>query len=385
MAALVLKRQGLRCRVVERVSRDRLCADVGDGYHIGSTTLAMLDHLGVGQQCRAAGLHFSAFHAYTDTGRPLTRMPIPASVDMVTLRRSALQAVLLDAVGEDVLQCEAGVTGFEQDDGGVDVHLASGEVLRTKLLIGADGVHSKTREAMLGDGPPRFCHVMCCWGRVGEDELGGVANLPTQEAFSQLGPGASVATAHIGEVLLWSVFWHTSAYTKSANLEQQKVSIVERFGHWASPTPELIRATPPEVITEVGIWDRDPCEHWYHGRVVLIGDAAHPMTPFLGQGANSAMLDAYVVAYRLGSKPHQTAFATYQARRKPSTDKNIKTARLICAYSTAERSWKQLAMANLMRLMPARWMLSFMLKADVLNDVSDLLTPDIWVDVVRHA
>ena len=381
LAALALRRQGVSCGVIERVERGRLFADVGGGYHIGSTTLAMLDHLGAGQSCREAGLRFGAFRVWTSTGRLLQHMPIPPTLDMVTLRRSALQATLLTKVGDEVLRCGVGVARVEQDERQVRVELDSGEVLRAELLIAADGVYSKVRESLFGDGPPSFCGLSCCWGRVAASGIEALADFPPADALSQLGPGASVAVAQIDGEVLWSAFWRTPSFERRATPDERKARVVERFRGWASPTPEILAATAAEQIAETGIWDRAPGERWYAGRVALIGDAAHPMTPFLGQGANSAMLDAYVLAHHLGRGAHglgqiREAFAAYQARRKPDTDRNVRKARQISDFSTSDRAWQRRLMAGLMRLLPPRLMLRTMLRADVLNDVSDLLRRD---------
>ncbi len=372
-AALALKRQGARFLIVERARRDRLCADVGGSYHIGSTTLALLDHLGVGRPCREAGRRFGGLHVFTDTGKRLMKMPIPQHLDMVTMRRSVLQEVLVQALGEDSLRCENAVAGLEQDGDRVEVELASGEIVSTKLLIGADGINSQVRSALLADGPPRFCGVTCCWGRVAASSVKALAHLPTRDAFSLLGPSASVAGATINGEVLWSAFWRTPTFERSPSSEVRKARVRDRFSTWTGPIAELIAATPSETIAEVGIWDRDPTPHWCQGHVALIGDAAHPMTPFLGQGANSAMLDAFVLTHFLESQPHPAAFAAYEARRKATTDKNVLKARQVCDFSTSDQPWQRLAMATLMRLTPPSWTLRSMLRADRQNDISDLL------------
>ncbi|MEM7353189.1 MAG: NAD(P)/FAD-dependent oxidoreductase, partial [Acidobacteriota bacterium] len=228
-ATLALQRQGVRCLVLERARRDQLCADVGGGYHIGSTTLAMLDHLGVGQPCREAGLRFGAFHVFTADGWRLLRMPIPEHLDMVTMRRSVLQGVLVEAVGEEALRCASGVATCAQDADRVEVTLESGDVVTGKLLIGADGVYSKVRQALFDDGPPRFCGVTCCWGRVDAGHSEALIDLPTRDAFSLLGPGGSVAGATINSETLWSAFWCTPTFERSPDAEQRKARVHERF------------------------------------------------------------------------------------------------------------------------------------------------------------
>ena len=389
VAALALHRHGIRCRVIERVERSRLCADVGGGYHIGDTTLAMLDHLGLGECCRRRGVRFHAFEAFGHRGRRRMRMPIPEHHDIVTLRRSALQAILLAAVEsvespQPLLSCGDGVKGFEQDATGVEVRLASGQRLRARLLIAADGVHSPVRRALFDSGPPRFCGVTAGWGRVGGEAAEAIPGAAVGTAYTQLGPGASVAAARVDGELVWSVFWRTPTFERSPDPERRKRRMLERFGDWASPTHQAIAATPPERIDETGIWDRDPASSWFRGRVVLIGDAAHPMTPYLGQGANSAMLDAFVLAHHLARSPYTRAFEALELRRKGFTDRNVLTARRVCASSTSERAWERALMAATMRLVPPSWTLRFMLRGDRLNDVSDLLaapavgTPPGW-------
>lgn len=371
-AAIALRQHGMRCLVVERVEKDRLCADVGGGYHIGSSTLAMLDRLDAGRQCREAGVRFNALDALSERGRRIRALRFPADLDQVTLRRSILQKTLLAKVADGVLQTGSAVTGVTQDREGVRAMLASGEEISAKLLIGADGVLSKVRESILADGPPRFCGLTCCWGRM-NSSAGQAVSIPPQTALTQLGPGATLAATCVGEEIIWTATWRTPSFERSANPAQRKQRLIARFGGWSSPAPQLIEATEPDVIAEVGIWDREPCRSWTSGRVALIGDAAHPMTPFLGQGANSAMLDAFVLADALRCMPHEQAFQAYQDRRKLLTDKNVKTARNYADSTTLEQGWKRPLMLGVMRYLPSAWIVSSMLRADVESDVSDLL------------
>lgn len=371
-AALALQKYGVQCRIVERVGGDRLCSDIGGGYHIGSSTLAMLDRLDVGQQCREAGVRFEAIHVYSDRGRLIRELPLPSSVDQVTVRRSLLQNVLLTKLGPDTIQLATGVTSVMQTGSEVRAMLSSGEDVSARLLIGADGVYGKVRESTFADGMPRFCDLTCCWGRLRVSDLA-TAPFPPRIAFTQLGSGATLAATSVGGEIIWSATWRTSYFQRSASAEERKRRVMDRYAGWSNPATQLIAATSSEGIAEVGIWDRDPGKSWHKGRIVLIGDAAHPMTPFLGQGANSAMLDAFVLANFLGRMPHDKAFQAFQDRRKPLVDKNVMTARSYADFTTLENGWKRFAMMNLMRYLPAGWIVNSMLKADVESDIADLL------------
>lgn len=374
MAALALERQGFSCLVVESTSREKICADIGGSYHIGSPTLSILEHLGVAEQCRSAGTRFSTLKVFANNGSVIMKMPLPQNIDMMTLRRSSLQTSLLSLLDQSQMRCGVSVSSFEETEEKVLVKLSTGDEIETNILIGADGVNSKVRQVLLNDGLPRFCDLTCCWGRVKLDQLKNPSNVTTNDAITQLGLGASIAIATIKDEVIWSAFWRTTNFQRSEDPIKRKSQVMEKFSSWASPTPEIIMATPTEIIAEVGIWDRDPCKNWYKGRVVLIGDAVHPMTPFLGQGANSAMIDAFVLAHYLGRQPYNDAFKSYQQRRKPITDRNIKTAREISDYTTTDKGWKHFLSTSFLRFMPKSIILHTMLKADQLNDISDILT-----------
>lgn len=364
--ALVLSQRGYRCLVVEKARRANLFADVGGGYHIGSTTLALLDWLGIGEQSRQAGVRFEALRIDSSSGRQIKKLIIPGHHDLVTLRRSTLQALLLGALGEKDLVCDEALESFEESFEGVRATLTSGRQVSGRLLVGADGVWSRVREQLFADGLPRFCGLTSCWGRV-EAEAVNLPGLEAGHAYAQLGPGAAFASATLGGEVLWSVFWRTKTFERTGRpLERVK----ERLTSWAPPIQQVLERSDPSLVAETGIWDRGPSPLWHRSRVALIGDAAHPMTPFLGQGANSAMLDGFVLAHSLDREPQR--FSTYQKRRGSVTNRNVRVARLMSQVTTATAPWSQLV-GLLLGLVPPPLMLHIMLQGDALNDVSDLL------------
>jgi salicylate hydroxylase len=98
--------------------------------------------------------------------------------------------------------------------------------------------------------------------------------------------------------------------------------------------------------------------------VALIGDAAHPTTPFLGQGANSAITDGYVLANLLGDRSLEEAFAAYEARRMHTVEKNVKAARRISDMMTGDKWWSSLATHLLFGWLPDKWLVNGILSAD---------------------
>ena len=136
---------------------------------------------------------------------------------------------------------------------------------------------------------------------------------------------------------------------------------------------QTLAESPSEQIAEVGIWDRDPAETWWQGRAALIGDAAHPMTPFAGQGANTAIMDAFVLGTHLATSLPEVALPTYEKCQKSPAEKIVKSARAACNWFTTEQAWKRKLVRVGMGMLP-QWVLAWGVgSADRGNEISDLL------------
>ena len=371
-AALALRSRGLDVQVFERVDREHMLADVGGAYDVSPHVFEALDQLGVGDALRDAAGAISELKTFTHRGRQVGALVVPDTIDTKGLRRSVLQRQLLIAFGIDRVTASAGVAGYEEDEHGVTIRLDDGASHRADVLIGADGVHSKIRVGMLGDAPPHFCGYMCSWGRVSERELPVLDELPA-DAVTWFGDAACFVLGHMDGLVIWSAFWQANTYARSTDRSATKRLLVERFASYPPFVRALIESTPEHVLAETGIWDRDPSPRWTKGRVALIGDAAHPTTPFLGQGANSAMTDGYVLATFLASMPHDAAFAAYEQRRMKAVQKNVKSARRIADMMTGRRWWSNFATRVVFGWLPDSWLVRGMLSADAANDMRDLL------------
>lgn len=377
-AALTLQRRGVPCLVLERCETDRLFADVGGGYDIGVNSLKMLDSLGVGDAVREQGRKMAEVLSYTHAGAIFDRMPFPEGMDVAGVMRSKLQRILLDALDPSVLRCGAAITDVENHDDGVEVTLKGGERVSASVLVGADGVRSTVRRRVFqGDPSPHFCGLTCAWGRTPLDAMSEelTALMPAQDrAINVMGPGKIVLAGCMDDHWLWSAFWQTEGFERSGPGRTSQQVAAEQFAEWGPMTRGLIDQARPETIVEVGIWDRDPAPAWAHGRTVIIGDAAHPMTPFLGQGANSAMIDAFVLGNLLADEIPAAAFALFEARRKAAVEKNVKSARSLAGWMTTTNRLTAFAFRSMMRLMPSAVLRHAITSADEVNDVDDLLT-----------
>ena len=161
------------------------------------------------------------------------------------------------------------------------------------LLVGADGLHSVVRRHVLGDGPPRYA---------GETIFRGIADLalPRPEICRELfGAGRRAAYYELGGGRVY--WWATAPLPAGTEVPRagRRAYLLEAFAGWAFDLPDVLAATPDDRILQNDIYDRPPARRWHRGRVVLLGDAAHPTTPNLGQGACMAIEDAVVLARAL--------------------------------------------------------------------------------------
>jgi 2-polyprenyl-6-methoxyphenol hydroxylase-like FAD-dependent oxidoreductase len=179
-------------------------------------------------------------------------------------------------------------------------------------LIGADGLNSTVRAGVLGSSKPIYRGYWACRG---------IAHL---SLFKECSHTATESWGHgqrfgIESMVRGRVFWYATANAQEGQLGNQsewKDELREKFKEWASPVPEVIEATDPEAILKHEIVDRRAVRRWGRGRVTLLGDAAHPTTPNLGQGACLAIEDALILAQCLAREVQiETRLREYEARR----------------------------------------------------------------------
>lgn len=318
-AAIALRQVGVEVVVFEKAGELR---EIGAGISLWANAMKALRKLGlydtvlaVGKPLRPKG------ELRSPNGRVFYEMPSPAMEERfggttVVAHRADLQKTLCAALGKEAIRPGAEVTGFEQDKGGVVARFAGGREERCELLVGADGLHSAIRGQLLGDGPPHYAGYVA-WRGVAEL---GDEPFPGGGAFETWGRGERFGLVELGRR---RVYWYA---TKNApEVEENagpghKVGLLARFGGWHEPIPLGIGVTKESDIHYDGVYYREPAERWGEGRVTLLGDAAHPMTPDLGQGACQAIEDAVVLASSLGERGDVAAACRlYEDRRKERT------------------------------------------------------------------
>jgi 2-polyprenyl-6-methoxyphenol hydroxylase-like FAD-dependent oxidoreductase len=336
-AAIALRRSGFAVDVLERASGpDEI--RMGGGLQLWPNAMRALAGLGLADTAEAAGKRVARLEWLTHDEARLAGVDLQATasargVPSVGVRRSDLIGVLLDAVGAENVSFGVDVAGFAQDADGVTLHCSDGRVRRGDVLVGADGLESTIRPLVVGDTPLRMPGV-CVYQAIVEGE-----GHSAPAAFAEVwGRGARCGYYPVRAGTFWFAFLPSSASPGGAQAEDlgARRMLLERTDDWTGTARSLLETTPEHAITHSELVARDPVESWRDGRVTLLGDAAHPMTPFTGQGACQAIEDAVVLGACLRDEHRvETALARYEELRLPRTSEV--TRRSWAAASAAGR------------------------------------------------
>jgi 2-polyprenyl-6-methoxyphenol hydroxylase-like FAD-dependent oxidoreductase len=321
-AAIALQRAGLEVTVFEE---SRELHEVGAGVGLQLAAVKALKRMGMLEAILAVGSEPLQALELTNwrTGKLLARMPqgeIGADHGLfgINIHRGDLLAALAEAAG-DVVEVNARLTRFDQDEDGVTVRFEDGRQERGAVLVGADGLHSTVRAQLHSDVELRYSGYTV-WRSMPPFPGHGLDDRYPQQA---VGPGGGFGLHPEGE----RVYWFGSMVRAEGEPDSpagRKQDVLRTFKGWYSPIPELIEATPEEQIFRSDIYDLKPLDFWGKGRVTLLGDAAHATTPALGQGAGMSIEDGVVLAEELALDPGlrhgdriATALQAYEGRRRP--------------------------------------------------------------------
>ena len=344
-AALSLLDRGIGVEVYEQAPA---LTEIGAGLQIGANASRVLARLGLGEQLDQLGVAIQALDMRDlRTDRPIHSMPADrslASADAMTSRhngtfyqvhRPDLLAMLANALPEGVTRLGEKAIDVVDDGSGVTVNFESGRQARGDVLIGADGIHSVVRRSLHGEQELDFSHIVA-WRALIPREKAAHLDL-RQDCHVWLGPNRSAVVywVHAGQLLNFVGMVPAEEATEESWSAIGELAAMRASYLGCNPRLQaILDLVETPFIT--GYYFRYPLSEWTRGRVALLGDAAHPMHPFLAQGACQAIEDAAVLghvldAHRDGDIPQ--ALAEYQWRRM------IRASRVQNSSRTQERVW----------------------------------------------
>jgi 2-polyprenyl-6-methoxyphenol hydroxylase-like FAD-dependent oxidoreductase len=321
--AVALQRRGNDVTVIE----ERTDTSSGAGISIWPNALAALDEIGLGDAVREAGGRVTAGALRWRDGGWL-RHPSPQRLvkalgePLVVIHRSALTKVLADALAAGTVHTGLSARELVTTADGVQVTLSDSTTRDTSAVIGADGTRSVVARHLNGALADYY---------VGYTAWRGVAacTIDPDVAGEVLGPGIEFGHVPLGSD---RTYWFATerAPEGQVSLQGELAYLRTRFASWADPIPAVLAATDPDDVLRNDLYDRDHARQWSRGPVVVVGDAAHPMRPHLGQGGCQGLEDAAVLARFVdGDDNLAAAFARFAAFRRPRVGPLVRESRLI--------------------------------------------------------
>ena len=336
--AVALQQHGIEAHVFEAADALR---PVGAGIWVPTNALRALATLGLSEGVAAEGITLSAIQLQTKEALilqtiDLRQVEAKYGFTTVSIHRARLQKVLAGALRPGTLHLDRRCLGFSQDPAGITAYFSQGMAARGDLLIGADGIHSTTRTQLYPQARLRYSGQSCYRG-IARTRLPATLHTTCREiwagenrfGYSAIGPEA--------------VYWFAPITAPARQPMPGDVigALSARYQSFPDPVPALLAATPPEDVILTDLYDLAPLSRYWEGRAVLLGDAAHAMTPNLGQGGAQAIEDGVALARRLAQTADPgLAFHRYQQQRLPR------------ARSLVQQSWQ---MGQLAHLRP-RWL-----------------------------
>jgi salicylate hydroxylase len=320
--AAALHRASIDCHVYEQAEH---LAEVGAGVQVAPNATRLLHRLGLGDHLRTVAVAPEAIEMRRwDDGRTLQRTPLGSTcrnrfgAPYYAVHRADLHSGLLALVPPDRVHLGARLAAVSQTTDAARLHLSDGTTVTADLLVGADGIHSISREQIAAD-QPRYSGQTIYRGLVPAERVRFLVAEPRVQLF--LGPDQHCVCYPVsaGRLISFGATVSASDWREESWAARGDVTrLAEAYAGWHPDVIRLIGAA--ETVNRWALHDRDSVERLSAGRVVLIGDAAHPMLPFQAQGANQAIEDAVVLAACLaGPGGLPAALHRYEEIRLPRT------------------------------------------------------------------
>jgi salicylate hydroxylase len=330
-AARALRQRGIEVAIYESAPELR---EIGAGVALHPNAMKVFRSLGLEDDVRAAaGRSEWALTRTWKTGRVISRTSRKEQSALfgsagATVHRADLLDVLAHSLPSEIVTLGARCTGVEPDGGVAVARFQDGSEVEADVIIGADGIHSAVRASLFGPDDPRFTGKICYRSVVPVDAVPG--GPPPNDNVQWLGPHGTIVLYPVRRDELVNVVCHydDEGYRHESWVSEcERSEVLERYRAWHESLLRIFSAG--EVWYKWALYDRDPIRQWTRGRVTILGDAAHPMLPYLGQGACQAIEDGCVLAAALAAQPDDPlgALALYERSRRPRASRVVLTSR----------------------------------------------------------
>ncbi|QHI99497.1 NAD(P)-binding protein [Xylophilus rhododendri] len=320
-AASLMHQAGLDVRLYERASHFER---IGAGIHVGPNVMKVMRRMGIEDALNRQGAHPDYWYSRDGmTAEIMSQIPLGDfavkhyGASYLTVHRGDLHALMMQSIPSEIVSWSKQLEQVEDRGDAVVLRFADGSVEEADIVIGGDGINSKLRETLLGAEPPKdtgyvghrsvfptsriknFSHDMCCKWWSGDRHMMVYFVTGRQDEIYYV---TGVPDAP----------WDMSRSWVPSSQEEMR----EAFAGWHPAVQALIEAG--DTVTKWPLLERDPLPLWSRGRLVLLGDACHPMKPHMAQGAAMAIEDAAMLTRCLcltGADQYSAAFAMYEANR----------------------------------------------------------------------
>lgn len=330
-AAVALHRRGIPADVYEQSPK---ITEIGAG--VALTPNAMKAYRALGMESKIAAIGYDAEYQVVrswNNGSVISRVPRRGAYSRtfgapyLTMHRADLIDVLHRELPDQAIHLGARCVAVETNDNGARARFADGREIEADIIVGADGIHSAVRKSLFGAGAPRFTGCACWRGLVPLDAF--PPGIVSTDGTMYMGPRSHIIYYLVrgGELVNFVAHFDSDWTGESWTEECDRAEVIEAYAGWYPPLLRLLGSA--ERYYKWALYDRDPLDRWSKGRATLLGDSAHAMLPYIGQGACMAIEDGYVLAATIAQMPDAPAEALrhYERLRLPRTRSAVLEAR----------------------------------------------------------
>ncbi|HUZ74608.1 MAG TPA: FAD-dependent monooxygenase [Stellaceae bacterium] len=346
-AAVALHRRGVEVEVYEQSSK---LSEIGAGLNLSPNAIKAFRALGLEQEVAAIGFE-SDFQVIRNwrNGHVISRQARKGRFSAqfgaphLTLHRADLLEVLSRPLPDRVFRLGARCVAVEPGGNSARAFFADGSTIEADVVVGADGIRSAVRTSLFGPEAPRFTGCVCWRGLVPFDAV--PRGLIASDGTMYMGPHGHVVHYLVrrGEMVNFVAHFDSDAWTEESwTHECDRAEVLKTYARWHEPLLRLFECA--DHYYKWALYDRDPPAHWSQGRATLLGDSAHAMLPYLGQGACMAIEDGYILAAAIAAMPDDLgrALQEYQRLRMPRAHKTVLGSRARAKENHLASPWARL-------------------------------------------